>query len=80
MGWWRNFYLDQLNFDKKRDKDRKALNYKNEFLIVYIRDLIASIPVEQTMIASITKRVIFTAAAASHLVRIFLMEREASDF
>jgi hypothetical protein len=68
MSWWRNFHLDQVNFDKRRDKHKKALNYDNEFLIVYVRDLIATIPIERTMVANVTRRMTSTAAAAVHLV------------
>jgi hypothetical protein len=68
MSWWRSFHLDQVAFDKKSREQKKVLNYNNEFLIVYIRDLICSIPIEQTLAASVAKRMMFTAAAAGHLV------------
>jgi hypothetical protein len=63
MSWWRSFHLD-----KKRGEKKKALNYSdNKFLIVYIRDLICSIPIEQTLVANVVKRMMFTAAAAGHI-------------
>jgi hypothetical protein len=68
LAWWNSFQQNQVTFDKRKGKEKKALNYNNEFLLVYIRDLLASIPVEQNMVANVTKRMMYAATAAGHLV------------
>jgi hypothetical protein len=68
MAWWQDFFLAQKRFEKRRDPNRKPLNYNSQFLIVYVRDLIASIPIEQTMVAKMARRATSLGSAAVHLV------------
>jgi hypothetical protein len=69
MSWWQSFHLAQIELDKKRNHHDKVKNYNNEFLIVYIRDLISSIPSDQSIASNISKRFMAATAAMGHAVK-----------
>ena len=66
MSWWQSYYEAEAQGAKAPED--KAKNYNNEFLIVYIRDLIASLPSDQTVTANATTRLFAAAATLGHTV------------
>lgn len=53
---------------ERRGEHGKATNYNTEFLIVYARDLISSIPSDQSMVSNIVSRIAAAASAIGHMV------------
>ena len=66
----RMFHLNQVDWDKKQKQRKryKVRNYDNEFLIVYVWDLIYSIPMQRTLMENVKARIISAGAATVHLV------------
>ena len=50
--------------------DEAIKNYNNEFLIVYARDLISSVPSDRTVATNVTTRMIAAASALGHAVTV----------
>jgi len=56
MSYWQNFHIGQVERIKKTEESLK--NYNNEFLIVYARDLISSVPSDRTLARNFAKRMV----------------------
>ena len=66
MQWWYNFSVAQhQNIARSGEKEK---NYNNEFLIVYARDLISSIPSDRTITADVASRMIAAAQTLGYTV------------
>ena len=63
MAWWNDYFLKQVENSKSEIK-----NYNTEFLIVYARDLIVSLPSDRTFAANAGSRIIAAAAMLGHAV------------
>lgn len=69
MFWWQSFYQAQKReFDEKKCEQGKVRNYNCEFLIAYIRDLVSSIPSDQSIISSVASRLAATACSLGYMV------------
>lgn len=66
MSSWQSFHQGQVEHAKGTEGTIK--NYNNEFLIIYARDLISSVPSDRTVAQNLAKRVIAAVAALGHLV------------
>jgi len=66
MSIWQAFHLGQVERAAQREEATK--NYNNEFLIVYARDLISSVPSDRTMASNVATRMIAAASALGHAV------------
>ena len=63
---WQAYSKGQL---QKADTDEERLkNYNNEFLIIYAKHLIASMPSDRTVTANMATRVVAAAACLGHAV------------
>ena len=56
MSYWQNFHVGQIERMGRTEESLK--NYNNEFLIVYARDLISSIPSDRTVATNFAKRMV----------------------
>lgn len=66
MSWWQNYHLQQIQTQK--EKSEKTKNYNNEFLTLYARDMISSMPSDRTVAANLANRMMSTAAMFGHAV------------
>ena len=66
MSWWENYHLAQVRGLKGKSEQIK--NYNNEFLIVYAKDLISSMPSDRTLATNVATRMIAAAAMLGHAV------------
>lgn len=63
---WQAYSKGQL---QKADSDEERLkNYNNDFLIIFVKHLIASMPSDRTITANIATRVVAAAACLGHAV------------
>jgi hypothetical protein len=68
MARWQTYHLGQV--ERVRGVEETTKNYNNEFLIVYARDLISSVPSDRTVAANFTTRMIAAVTTLGHAVRI----------
>lgn len=68
MSWWQSFHQTQVEYDNRQCEQGKVKNYNTEFLIVYARDLISSIPSDQTIASNIATRMVAAATFLSQVV------------
>jgi len=57
MLWWHRFHMSQVEFDLTRGEEQKAINFNNEFLLVYVIDLILSMPTHQSLVANTASKI-----------------------
>ena len=67
MSWWEEYQRRQSAALKKNPNETK--NYNNEFLIVYARDLISSMPSDRTMATNVATRMVAGLAMLGYAVR-----------
>ena len=60
------YHLAQVEGAKGVEETTK--NYNNEFLIIYIRDLISSVPSDRTAVSNIVTRMIAAMSLLGHAV------------
>jgi hypothetical protein len=66
MSWWENYHLGQVTGLKEKSEQIK--NYNNEFLVVYARELISSMPSDRTLATNVATRMIAAAAMLGQAV------------
>lgn len=66
MSRWQNYHVGQGAEEIK--------NYNNEFLIIYARDLITSMPSDRTLAANVANRMIAAATMLGHAVSVPLCQ------
>jgi hypothetical protein len=66
MSWWENYHLQQIQTLKEKSEQTK--NYNNEFLILYARDMISSMPSDRTLASNVATRMMSAAAMFGHAV------------
>jgi hypothetical protein len=66
MAWWQNYHRGQV--ERAKGVDKTAVNYNNEFLIVYARDLISSMPSDRTVASNVATRMIAAVSVLGHAV------------
>ena len=76
MARWQTYHLGQVERAKgvlnaTRIED-KVKNYNNEFLIVYARDLISSVPSDRTVATNVAQRMIAAVSVLGHAVFLLL--------
>jgi len=69
MSSWQAFHQAQVESDINKGEEREMNNYVTEFLIVYIKDLLCSIPTDHSIISNVATRIAAAASALSHKVR-----------
>ena len=69
MSVWQSYHRGQV--DRIKGVDEATKNYNNEFLIVYARDLISSVPSDRTVATNVATRMIAAASALGHAVTYF---------
>jgi hypothetical protein len=67
MTWWQNYHSGQVQGAKGTED--KIKNYNNEFLIVYARDLIVTLPSDRSVATNVATRIIAAATTLGHAVR-----------
>jgi hypothetical protein len=66
MSTWQSYHRGQV--ERATGKEEATKNYNNEFLIVYARDLISSVPSDRTVATNVATRMIAAASALGHAV------------
>lgn len=66
MTVWQSYHRGQV--ERAAAKEEATKNYNNEFLIVYARDLISSVPSDRTVAANVATRMIAAASALGNAV------------
>ena len=66
MAWWQNYHRGQV--EGAKGVEETAVNYNNEFLIVYARDLISSMPSDRTVASNVATRMIAAVSVLGHAV------------
>lgn len=66
MARWQTYHLGQV--ERAKGVEGTTKNYNNEFLIVYARDLISSVPSDQTVATNVAQRMIAAVSALGHAV------------
>lgn len=71
MSWWQQYHLGHVKMLK--EKAKRVKNYNNEFLILYARDMISSMPSDRTLAANVATRMLSAAAMFGHAVFLLLL-------
>lgn len=66
MTWWQNYHSGQVQ--GATGTEDKIKNYNNEFLIVYARDLIVTLPSDRSVATNVATRIIAAATTLGHAV------------
>jgi len=77
MARWQTYHLGQV--ERAKGVEETTKNYNNEFLIVYARDLISSVPSDQTVATNVAQRMIAAVSALGHAVLSLFFSRATSD-